>query len=245
MLADLRADPRRQPPAPTPSSPGSAATSTPSPCPGTSAESALIQLEEVRAHYAAHGVDGVDGALDASFGIAARPPARRGHRRRAAVRGRGAHARQARGVGPLRHLRRGEDDDEEQLLLPRHARPARQAVRAPRAARRPASCARRSTTSSSSTATSSDHGRLEAWTSPTAVDFVREHRNGVLVTQKRDGRPQLSNIIYAVGDDGVIRISITADRAKYKNLRRDPARVAARHPRGLLGLRRCSRPTWS
>ena len=42
--------------------------------PGTSAESALIQLEEVRAHYVEHGVDGVDGALDASFGIAARPP---------------------------------------------------------------------------------------------------------------------------------------------------------------------------
>jgi diguanylate cyclase len=42
--------------------------------PGTSAESALIQLEEVRSHYAAHGVTGVDAALDASFGIAARPP---------------------------------------------------------------------------------------------------------------------------------------------------------------------------
>ena len=42
--------------------------------PGTSAESALIQLEEVRSHYASHGVDGVDEDLDASFGIAARPP---------------------------------------------------------------------------------------------------------------------------------------------------------------------------
>jgi len=42
--------------------------------PGTSAESALIQLEEVRAHYAAHGVEGIDEPLDASFGIAARPP---------------------------------------------------------------------------------------------------------------------------------------------------------------------------
>jgi diguanylate cyclase (GGDEF)-like protein len=42
--------------------------------PGTSAESALIQLEEVRSHYAAHGVAGVDARLDASFGIAARPP---------------------------------------------------------------------------------------------------------------------------------------------------------------------------
>jgi diguanylate cyclase len=42
--------------------------------PGTSAESALIQLEEVRSHYAGHGVDGVDGDVNASFGIAARPP---------------------------------------------------------------------------------------------------------------------------------------------------------------------------
>jgi diguanylate cyclase (GGDEF)-like protein len=42
--------------------------------PGASAESALIQLEEVRAHYAAHGVEGVEEAVDASFGIAARPP---------------------------------------------------------------------------------------------------------------------------------------------------------------------------
>jgi len=55
-----------------------------------------------------------------------------------------------------------------------------------------------------------------------AMDFVREHRRGVLVTQKRDGRPQLSNIAYSVGDDGVIRISITADRAKYRNLQRTP-----------------------
>jgi PPOX class probable F420-dependent enzyme len=56
----------------------------------------------------------------------------------------------------------------------------------------------------------------------TALAFVRDHRNGVLVTQKRDGRPQLSNIIYAVDEAGVVRISITADRAKAKNLARTP-----------------------
>ena len=55
-----------------------------------------------------------------------------------------------------------------------------------------------------------------------AVSFVAERKNGVLTTQKRDGRPQLSNITYAVGDDGIIRISVTADRAKYANLVRDP-----------------------
>jgi PPOX class probable F420-dependent enzyme len=55
----------------------------------------------------------------------------------------------------------------------------------------------------------------------TALDFARPRHNGVLVTQKRDGRPQLSNISYGVIDD-VIKISITANRAKYANLRRDP-----------------------
>jgi PPOX class probable F420-dependent enzyme len=55
-----------------------------------------------------------------------------------------------------------------------------------------------------------------------ALDFARPRKNGVLVALKRAGRPQLSNIIYAVGDDGLVRISITADRAKYVNLRRDP-----------------------
>jgi PPOX class probable F420-dependent enzyme len=56
----------------------------------------------------------------------------------------------------------------------------------------------------------------------TALAFVRDHRWGVLVTLKSDGRPQLSNIGYAVGDDGIIRISVTAGRAKTANAGRDP-----------------------
>ncbi|MGW0245887.1 PPOX class F420-dependent oxidoreductase [Nocardia goodfellowii] len=55
-----------------------------------------------------------------------------------------------------------------------------------------------------------------------AVDFARTARRSVLTTIRRNGRPQLSNVLHLVGDDGVIRISITADRAKYHNLRRDP-----------------------
>jgi PPOX class probable F420-dependent enzyme len=55
-----------------------------------------------------------------------------------------------------------------------------------------------------------------------AFGFVREHRRGVLVTLKRDGRPQLSNILYVPGDDHSVRISVTESRAKTKNLRRDP-----------------------
>jgi PPOX class probable F420-dependent enzyme len=54
-----------------------------------------------------------------------------------------------------------------------------------------------------------------------ALEFVGARKNGVLATQKRDGRPQMSNITYAV-IDGVIKISITAGRAKYANLTRDP-----------------------
>lgn len=56
----------------------------------------------------------------------------------------------------------------------------------------------------------------------TAVDFARQHRQTVLVTMRSNGRPQLSNVLYSVGDDEVIRISITADRAKYTNLEREP-----------------------
>jgi PPOX class probable F420-dependent enzyme len=55
----------------------------------------------------------------------------------------------------------------------------------------------------------------------TALDFARDHRNGILITLKGDGRPQSSNVVYHLSDD-VVRVSITADRAKYANLRRDP-----------------------
>ena len=55
-----------------------------------------------------------------------------------------------------------------------------------------------------------------------ALERAAGQRLGVLTTLKRDGRPQLSNISYDVGDDGVIRISVTDGRAKTGNLRRDP-----------------------
>lgn len=54
-----------------------------------------------------------------------------------------------------------------------------------------------------------------------ATEFARQHRHGVIVTLKRDGRPQLSNISYDLGDDGVVVVSITDGRAKTANLRRD------------------------
>ena len=54
-----------------------------------------------------------------------------------------------------------------------------------------------------------------------ALTYAQEHNKGVLLTLKSDGRPQASNIMYAVGDDGLVRISATAGRAKSANARRD------------------------
>jgi PPOX class probable F420-dependent enzyme len=58
-----------------------------------------------------------------------------------------------------------------------------------------------------------------------ALTYVRAGRQGVLTTIRRDGRPQPSNIVYTVDDAGLIRISVTASRAKTKNLARDPRAV--------------------
>jgi PPOX class probable F420-dependent enzyme len=58
-----------------------------------------------------------------------------------------------------------------------------------------------------------------------AMTYVRGGRQGVLITIRGDGRPQPSNIVYVVDDHDVIRISITAARAKAKNLARDPRAV--------------------
>jgi PPOX class probable F420-dependent enzyme len=55
-----------------------------------------------------------------------------------------------------------------------------------------------------------------------AEQFIAERRKGVLVTLRRsDGRPQLSNIMYAL-IDGRVRISVTDTRAKTANIRHDP-----------------------
>jgi PPOX class probable F420-dependent enzyme len=55
------------------------------------------------------------------------------------------------------------------------------------------------------------------------LGFVAERRWGVLTTLKRDGRPQLSNVGYAYDpEQRLFRVSVTADRAKTRNLQRDP-----------------------
>lgn len=55
-----------------------------------------------------------------------------------------------------------------------------------------------------------------------ALAFARERPVGILATIRSNGRPQLSNITYAIDDQDLIRISVTANRAKTKNIQRDP-----------------------
>ena len=71
-------------------------------------------------------------------------------------------------------------------------------------------------------------------TTSSIVDRIGGHGLGVLVTLKRDGRPQLSNVTYVYdADRNRIRVSLTDDRAKTKNLRRDPrASLYVSGPRG-------------
>ncbi len=55
------------------------------------------------------------------------------------------------------------------------------------------------------------------------LDLVAGRSSGVLATVKRDGRPQLSNVGYAYDpEQRLFRVSVTADRAKTRNLQADP-----------------------
>ncbi len=58
----------------------------------------------------------------------------------------------------------------------------------------------------------------------TALEWAGSRTAGVLITIRSNGRPQSSDIAYAAGD-GIIRISVTSDRAKTRNLVRDPRAV--------------------
>ena len=55
----------------------------------------------------------------------------------------------------------------------------------------------------------------------TAIDWASDKKSGVLITLRKDGRAQSSDIVYAV-KDGVFLISLTNTRAKTKNMLRDP-----------------------
>lgn len=64
-----------------------------------------------------------------------------------------------------------------------------------------------------------DSGSREA----ALLALLTAYDRGVLATLKRDGRPQMSNVNHTFDPaTGLLRVSITADRAKSRNLARDP-----------------------
>ena len=58
-----------------------------------------------------------------------------------------------------------------------------------------------------------------------ALAWASKGKHAALITIRQDGRPQSSDIVYAVEDNGDFLISVTDSRAKTRNLRRDPRAV--------------------
>ena len=51
-----------------------------------------------------------------------------------------------------------------------------------------------------------------------SLDLARSTHQSVLTTIQPDGRPHITSVLHHAGEDGLIRISITATRVKYRNL---------------------------
>lgn len=56
------------------------------------------------------------------------------------------------------------------------------------------------------------------------LEWLAGRHQAVLVTLRADGSPQTSNVAFALLD-GLLKVSVTADRAKTRNLQRDPRAV--------------------
>lgn len=54
------------------------------------------------------------------------------------------------------------------------------------------------------------------------LDFVRTRHRGILITRRADGTPQASPLTCGVDDSGRIVVSTYPERAKTRNVRRDP-----------------------
>lgn len=54
----------------------------------------------------------------------------------------------------------------------------------------------------------------------TALEWASNRKHAALITLRKDGRAQSSDVVYVI-DDGVFVISLTESRAKTKNMRRD------------------------
>jgi PPOX class probable F420-dependent enzyme len=54
------------------------------------------------------------------------------------------------------------------------------------------------------------------------LDFLRDRHHVVLGTRRRDGEPQLSPVTAGIDEEGRVVIATYPERAKVRNLRRDP-----------------------
>src|SRR4029079_4523597 len=64
--------------------------------------------------------------------------------------------------------------------------------------------------------------RNEAVDRDQLLDFVRPRHRVILVTRRSDGSAQLSPVSAGVDDEGRVVVSTYPERAKVRNLRRDP-----------------------
>ena len=58
------------------------------------------------------------------------------------------------------------------------------------------------------------------------LEFIRPRHHAIVITTRRDGRPQASPVSCGVDDDGRIVIATYPERAKTRNARRDPEHVS-------------------
>lgn len=68
-----------------------------------------------------------------------------------------------------------------------------------------------------------------------AREYIRENHHAVMATMRGDGRPQLSPVVCAVGDDGFVLVSTRETAYKAKNLARDPRVSLCVFPDGFFG----------
>ena len=58
---------------------------------------------------------------------------------------------------------------------------------------------------------------------PDLLRIVADHGQSILITLRRDGRPQSSNVVHVWDEEtGAALVSVTASRAKSRNVERDP-----------------------
>ena len=55
-----------------------------------------------------------------------------------------------------------------------------------------------------------------------ALEHLRHNHRAVLATRRRDGRPQMSPVVQAVGNDGRILVSTRSPAVKVRNAKLDP-----------------------